>query len=315
MSDAGLGCPDWPTCYGRIVVPDIILDENRQIKNYQKDWQAKAWIEMIHRYVASFLGLAIIALVVISLRIKKTSRQYISEKSKKLIFILFGLVLLQGLLGMLTVTELLHPVIVVLHLVFGMMVVSLIFWLLLDENKNKFTYANTAFSQSMIFPKTADILIQVAFIALVVQIILGGWTSANYAALACGNFFPTCLNHWLPEIANFSKAILPLQPLDVNYEHGILENGERIAIQLLHRTGALVVFITITALAFSLRLHKPVQTQLITMIALLILQISLGILNIILSLPLAIALAHNVVALLLLLSLVSIAHIKTLNKI
>ncbi len=313
LSDAGLGCPDWPTCYGRFVVPNLILDENGQIKKYQKDWQVKAWIEMIHRYAASFLGLILIMLVIIAFHIKKTNRRHIKKQSKKLVLILLGLVLLQGILGMLTVTELLHPVIVVLHLVFAMAMVSLIFWILLNENKP--AYSDITFAQNIIFPKIADLLIWVTLIVLVMQIILGGWTSANYAALACGNFFPTCLNSWLPEITSFSEAILPLQPLGINYEYGALENGERIAIQLLHRTGALIVFITIIALAFSLRLHKTVQIQLITMLALLILQISLGILNIILSLPIIIALAHNIVALLLLLSLISIVHIRITSKI
>ena len=294
LSDAGLGCPDWPTCYGKIVVSNIT--DTPSLASNIVNWQAKAWKEMIHRYTASLLGLLIVVMTIIAFR--ATDSQY-SKRNKRITLVSLILVITQGILGMLTVTELLNPIIVVLHLLGGMSIVSLLFWLLLKQSK---------FYYSTNISKTVHRFIIFALVVVSVQIALGGWTSANYAALSCGSYFPTCLGSWLPEAAQFSQAILPAQPLGINYEYGVLENGTRIAIQLLHRSGALVVFITLIVLTFLLKPYPAIRFKLVTLLTLLGIQILLGILNIVLSLPILVAVMHNLVALLLVLSLLNIFH-------
>ncbi len=295
LTNAGLGCPDWPTCYGGIIVPEQITPPENSTDSYAA-WRIKAWTEMAHRYAASLLGLVILILSMLTLRQPKSLP--INSFERKFILILLVLVVLQGLLGMLTVTELLHPLIVVLHLAGGMITVSCIFYLL----------KRCAARSATIFANNAKLKPWVWIALLVVgsQILLGGWTSANYAALSCGDFFPTCLGSWLPDGLNFTQALLPTLPLGVNYEYGVLETEQRIAIQLLHRFGALLVIITLIALALRLKAYKQLRNKALLILILLSAQISLGILNVVLSLPLTIAVLHNLFALLLLLSLINL---------
>jgi len=205
----------------------------------------------------------------------------------------------QGALGMWTVTELVHPGIVTMHLLGGFSTTTLLFWLLLNERK----------------PLTLDqpilnkhkIMLAIVTVLLVFQIFLGGWTSTNYAALACGDYFPSCLGEMWPDDMDFKNAYY-WGPLGVDYEFGVLENETRTAIQMVHRVGALVVTAAIITFSFALRNYKALRNSLLIVLALLTIQVALGIINVVMSLPMFAATMHNVIGLALLLSLVNLAH-------
>jgi cytochrome c oxidase assembly protein subunit 15 len=142
---------------------------------------------------------------------------------------------------------------------------------------------------------------------LVFQIFLGGWTSTNYAALSCGEYFPTCLDQIWPDDMDFKNAYF-WGPLGIDYEFGVLENQTRSAIQMVHRIGALVVTAAIIALTFSFKNYTILKNNFFLILILLALQVALGVINVVMSLPMFAAVMHNVVALGLLLSLISLAH-------
>ena len=294
LSDAGLGCPDWPGCYGQITVPDVA--EGSVIEGYERPLEAhKGWKEMIHRYAASTLGLVILILWLLALRRKTQRFQSMALPSFTVLF-----VILQGMFGMWTVTLMVHPGIVTTHLIGGFTTSALLYWLYLNQNQQISTYHHIL--------KRHKYLLVVVLLVLIVQIILGGWTSTNYAALSCGDQFPACLNSWWPEM-DFSKALYwgPIGA-EHDYEYGVLENEARAAIQMIHRIGALVTAITVASLVFSLRSYSHLKNYQLVIGGLLVTQISLGILNVVLSLPMTLAVLHNAVALLLLLSIVSLIH-------
>jgi cytochrome c oxidase assembly protein subunit 15 len=141
---------------------------------------------------------------------------------------------------------------------------------------------------------------------LFIQIFLGGWTSTNYAALSCGEEFPTCLGTWWPAI-DFSQAFY-WGPIGVDYEYGTLDNITRAGIQYVHRIGALITTVVVLFMLYRFRQHRRLRAYLMIIGILLIVQIALGIANVLLSLPLTIAVLHNVTALLLLLSMVALLN-------
>ncbi len=196
LSDAGLGCPDWPGCYGHLTVPEAehhVAEANEAYPDRPVEAH-KAWKEMIHRYFASTLGLLIVILAVIAWRNRKSSNQ-----QYRLPIFLVVLVIFQGLLGMWTVTIKLNPTIVMMHLIGGMTTLSLLWWLSLRQSKMFVSHSSYP-TQFKPFTKVATIgLIIVAF-----QIMLGGWTSSNYAALVCADF-PTCQGYLIPP-TNFAEA-------------------------------------------------------------------------------------------------------------
>lgn len=295
LSDAGLGCPDWPGCYGQILVPD--LADGTQIEGYERPLEvAKGWKEMIHRYAASTLGLVILILWLLVLRGKTQRFQSMTLPSFTVLF-----VILQGMFGMWTVTLMVHPGIVTTHLIGGFTTSALLFWLYLNQNNPISTYRRHIL-------KRHKYLLLLSLLVLSIQIILGGWTSTNYAALSCGDQFPTCLNSWWPDM-DFSKALYwgPIGT-EHDYEYGVLENEARAAIQMIHRIGALITTIILASLIFSLRRYNHLKNYRLAIGGLLVAQISLGILNVILSLPMTLAVLHNAVALLLLLSIISLIH-------
>jgi cytochrome c oxidase assembly protein subunit 15 len=289
LADAGLGCPDWPGCYGQLLVPDVVSGD------YERPLDIpKAWKEMVHRYAASMLGLAIIAIFLFA-AFGKTKR----VQSIKLPSFLLLLVGFQGALGMWTVTELVHPGIVTMHLLGGFSTTTLVFWLLLNQRKP------VQFNQQVLKRHKLMLIIVTALLAF--QIFLGGWTSTNYAALSCGEYFPTCLDQIWPNDMDFKNAYY-WGPLGIDYEFGVLENQTRSAIQMVHRIGALVVTVAIIALTFSFKNYTALKNNLFITLALLAVQVALGVINVVMSLPMFAAVMHNVVALFLLLSLVSLAH-------
>ncbi len=292
LGDAGLGCPDWPGCYGQIGVPDA--KDGTLIEGYERPLEAaKGWKEMIHRYAASMLGLVILVIFFLALRGKTKRHQSLALPGFSALF-----VMLQGAFGMWTVTLLVHPGIVTTHLVGGFITTALLSWLLLNQSRPIVTYHHTL--------KRHKYLLILTLVLLSLQIILGGWTSTNYAALSCGEEFPTCLGSWWPNM-DFANA-LTWGKLGIDYEYGTLENSARAAIQMLHRIGALIVTVSIIALIYLLKEYRYLKTNLLLIGFLLFLQITLGILNVLLSLPMLVAVLHNAVALLLLLSLVGLIH-------
>ncbi|MBT3456584.1 MAG: COX15/CtaA family protein [Thiotrichales bacterium] len=289
LADAGLGCPDWPGCYGQLLVPDVISSE------YDRPLDvAKAWKEMVHRYAASTLGLSIVVIFLLAI-----FRRPETLRSIKLPTALLLLVGFQGALGMWTVTEQVHPGIVTMHLFGGFSTTTLLFWLLLNERRS-------IKLEQPILIKHKLMLILVTGL-LVFQIFLGGWTSTNYAALSCGDYFPTCLGEMWPDDMDFKNAYY-WGPLGIDYEFGVLENQTRTAIQMVHRIGALVVTVAILALSFTLKSYPTLKKNIAVVLALLAIQVALGIVNVVMSLPIFAATMHNVVALALLLSLINLAH-------
>lgn len=292
LADAGLGCPDWPGCYGQLGVPNVA--DGTIIQGYERPVEvAKGWAEMIHRYAAGILGLVIFAVLVLVAKGRVQYRQTLALPS----FLAF-FVILQALFGMWTVTLKVHPGIVTTHLLGGFATTSMIFWLLLNQSRPIFGYTHIL--------KRHKIYLLLVLLLIIVQILLGGWTSTNYAALSCGAEFPTCQGLLWPNM-DFSKALY-WGPLGVDYEFGVLENPVRVAIQMMHRIGALVVSVSLVFLFFIFKSYSHLKTNLLFIGALLILQLILGVLNLVLSLPMSIAVLHNGVALLLLLSIIALIH-------
>jgi len=294
LSDAGLGCPDWPGCYGTIIVPEQVDADNENLSVRPLE-HAKAWKEMVHRYVASTLGFLILIMAFIAWL--KTSLPNMRVFTSALLV----LVIFQGMLGMWTVTLLLKPVIVMAHLLGGLTIISLLWWTVLRQQSQQGIFisaANTKLLPVSIF----------ALVILVLQISLGGWTSSNYAALACPDF-PTCQGVWWPTM-DFKEGFILWRGLGIDYEGGVLHGSARTAIHMAHRIGAIVTFITLFYVA--IQAIRSVKSQLrltgIVTLILLITQVSLGIANIKFHLPLSVAVAHNGVAALLLLSLVTLLH-------
>ncbi|WP_190600444.1 COX15/CtaA family protein [Candidatus Vesicomyidisocius sp. SY067_SCS001] len=293
LSDAGLGCPDWPGCYGQLSVPDA--KDGTTIQGFSRPINiVKGWKEMLHRYAASTLGLTILILFFLALKGKLQHQQSLKLPGFSAFF-----VMLQGAFGMWTVTFLVHPGIVTLHLIGGFLTTVLLVWMFLNQKKTPTTY------QYVLKKHKFVLLITLTMLSL--QIILGGWTSANYAALSCGEYFPTCLNKWWPPDLDFTNALY-WGSLGTNYEYGILENTARSAIQMLHRIGALITTIFMLLLIYLFKNYNHLRFNLILSVILLTIQITLGVLNVVLSLPIIIAILHNTIALLLLLSIVTIVH-------
>ena len=302
LSDAGLGCPDWPGCYGQITAPDDAeeLSKARLIYPNSVIDSSKAWKEMLHRYFAIALGFLILIMAFIAWRQRKQKTLPVY-----LPLLLVGLVIFQGLLGMWTVTLLLKPAIVTLHLVTGLLTLSLLFWLVLEQGK-QFKPDNNSNSASSVNLKWA----QLGLLVLAIQIFLGGWTSTNYAALYCTDF-PTCQGQWLPE-TNFAEAFTFIREIGVNYEGGVLSNSAGVTVHFVHRVGALITFLFLSGLAISLLLkseNKLVKRTSAAILVLLIIQVSLGVANVLLLLPIPVAISHNAVAALLLLSVIALNYL------
>jgi heme a synthase len=288
LTDAGLGCPDWPGCYGRLVVSEHIeSDPGAQALLAERPLeQGKAWREMIHRFAASSLGLIVVALVALAIVQRKRPGQPVV-----LPIVLLGLVIFQGLLGMWTVTLKLLPQVVMAHLVGGLSVTAVLFWL-----------ARTG-SRAIPGGERLRALALVAGAALVVQIFLGGWTSANYAAVACPDF-PTCQTQWWPEIADFGTGFDLIHEIGPNYEGGVLDHPARVAIHFVHRLGAVVAALLLGFLAWRLLVTPGGRSAGGALAAALALQLGLGISIVIFGVPLPVAVAHNGGAAILLLAVV-----------
>jgi cytochrome c oxidase assembly protein subunit 15 len=290
LEDAGLGCPDWPGCYGQwIGVPaqDHELAQAKQEFDRAVD-VGRAQKEMFHRYIAGTLGLLILAIAIIAWR----GRTVIGQ-SPLLPTVLVMLVALQAALGMWTVTMLLKPVIVTLHLLGGMATLGLLTWLAVRQLP-----LNALASESRRLRPWAGFALAV----LMIQIALGGWVSANYAALACVDF-PTCGGEWLPPM-DFLHGFHLVRELGVTAAGAPLSHDALVAIQWMHRLGALVVLLAVGGMALVALRSPGFRSHGLVVLALLLMQVGLGIANVLLRLPLALAVAHNAGAALLLVALV-----------
>lgn len=298
LSDAGLGCPDWPGCYGILVgVPDTAPAIEAANENYERAVEiGKAWKEMIHRYLAGVLGLLVFFIAAWLIRGDKEGNRQVG----------YGVVLalalsFQAVLGMWTVTWQLKPLVVMCHLLGGFTLFNLLGWQWLRSLSNQHQFLHR------IPPGLGNFSIIVLF-ALVLQIALGGWVSSNYAALACTEF-PRCHGSLWPQDMDLKNGFIMWRGLGVDYEFGVLDHPARLAIHMVHRAGALVVSGLI--LFYAWRLFRaavdvaPLRRVSLLIVGFLTLQITLGILNVVGHLPLPIAVAHNGVALLLLFSILS----------
>jgi cytochrome c oxidase assembly protein subunit 15 len=298
---AGLGCPDWPTCYGHYWVPNTpeeIHAANQAFAETPVETD-KTWPEQIHRIFASSLGLLMIGLVVICFRHRHGEGQPL-----KLPLFMLGFVILQGLFGMWTVTLLLWPQVVTAHLLGGFTTLSLL-WLLIQRLGNlRWQFAQPA----LVAVTRLRGLAMAGLLVVVMQIALGGWTTSNYAALACADL-PTCHNEWLPPM-DFASGFNIFQHIGPNYLGGQLDNEARTAIHFSHRLGAVLVTVVLLLLmAKMLCAAEPKVRRMAKVLGMvLLLQLSLGISNVYFALPLMVAVAHNAVGAMLLLVLVTINH-------
>lgn len=285
LSDAGLGCPDWPGCYGHAVLPlyDEALAKAQMRYPQQKIEVGKAWKEMIHRYVAGGLGVLIVSIILILLVKRKALRQ-----GSGLPLLLGTILVLQATLGMWTVTLLLKPAIVTAHLLGGMLMLALLVLLGVRQTR----------ALPWVGPHCKEWAL-LAWILVWVQIALGGWVSSNYAALACHDF-PGCrVGEWWPAM-DFEHAFHLFRDLGRRADGDYLTLANLTAIHWVHRLGALLAGVVILKVVTHLLCYRVSFFWGMGLLGLLVLQITLGIGNIVFVLPLVTALAHNGTAALLL---------------
>ncbi len=283
LSDAGLGCPDWPGCYGQIspvhASDAISLAVAEQGGDHGPVSMHKAWKEMVHRYIAGFLGLVLLAIAVTAWRQRRQLRQ-----SPMLPTALLAVVVLQASLGMWTVTLLLKPVIVSLHLMGGMTILAMLTWLSMRQLR-------------LPPPEPRDRIAQlrgaalIGLILVIAQIALGGWVSSNYAALACPDL-PMCRGAWVPPM-DFDDAFHVLRELGMTPQGELLSNEALTAIHWIHRVGAVVVTVYTLYLVQRLMKFSSMHGLALLLLGVLALQVTLGVLNVVYSLPLPLAAAHN----------------------
>ena len=349
LSDAGLSCPDWPTCYGRAAWPqapaEVADHAASQIRPFENN---KAWREQVHRHIAAILGVLVLSLALLAARRRRFGPAQILGASLLVAaaipaymyghigaaFALAGagqavlllaalrwsnvdmaraaaltlaVIIFQALLGKWTVTLLLKPVIVMAHLMGGLLTFSLLTWM---------AWSATNVPIRLATAPTVRRWLYAALGVLGLQIALGGWVSANYAALSCGGGgwagdahhyldFPRCVGQWWPQ-ADFREGFVLWRGIGVDYEGGILDGQSRIAIQMAHRMGAVAAFAVLIALAVRLLRTPGLRGWGSTLAALTVTQVALGILNVNLALPLWLAVLHNAGAALLLFVLVSL---------
>ena len=349
LSNAGLSCPDWPTCYGKAAWPthaDQIVDHvATQIRPVDP---SKAWREQFHRMIAGTLGVLVLALALLATRKRPHGWVHVITASVAVavaiplymrgmhvaasalagageLLLLIGVIrwsntdlarvgtltlaviIFQALLGMWTVTWLLKPIVVMAHLLGGLLTFSLLTWMAWRATDIPIRIADAA--------KLRRLLI-VGLVLLGVQIALGGWTSANYAALACGAGgwttavphamdFPKCVGQWWPP-TDFREGFVLWRGVGVDYEGGVLDGASRIAIQMAHRMMAVVVAVYLLVLSVRMFRLPGMRGWASALGVLVLLQVSLGVLNVKLALPLSVAVLHNAGALALLFVLVTL---------
>ncbi len=291
LSHAGLGCPDWPGCYGQLTWPTAPTEIDQANVDYPERPVSteKAWKEMAHRYLAGTLGLLILGLAVVA-----WFKRNEPNIPLKLSLVLCVIVLFQAALGALTVTLKLKPLIVMGHLVFGITTFALLVWAALISRP----------AVRVTSRKTRRVAL-VALGALALQVMLGGWVSTNYAAVSCPDF-PQCQESWWPEM-DFGEAFTLWRGIGVDYEGGVLDLPARTAIHVTHRIGAIVASLFLVWAAWVALRSDATRAFGGGLLILLGLQIVFGITNVLGGLPIAVAVGHNGVAALLVGTLVLLA--------
>lgn len=301
LTDAGLGCPDWPTCYGHVSPAGAAVNAAASEARFP-GWQfdsGKAWREMIHRYAATTLGLVIVLITALA----------IVYRQQRIVPVGFAIALLctvvfQGALGALTVWWLVKPLIVMLHLIGGLSTLSLLTWLWLTMRRRTGVVQPPPGATRIAALDGARRLAVIGVIALGLQIALGGWTSSNYAAVSCPDF-PRCQAQWWPAGMDYQDAFVLWRGLDVNYTGGVLDQPARIAIHFTHRLGAIVASLALLLAALAALNRGPtplVRNGGLLVIGALALQLTIGIVMVLRGFPLAVATAHNAGAALLLIA-------------
>ncbi|MCE2944783.1 MAG: COX15/CtaA family protein [Lysobacteraceae bacterium] len=338
LNNAGLSCPDWPTCYGKVTWPDDPHEIAHANATFERAVEVgKAIFEQVHRHLAATLGLMVLLLAVLAVRRKPQGLPTVAVGALLVLASIFAyikvdpvfalalagagqlvwlsglvrwndavarlatgllmLVTFQALLGMWTVVWLVKPVIVMSHLMGGLTTFSLLVVLAWWTTPNAARVHADA-------PRLR-LLVGIGLVLLAVQIALGGWVAANYAALACGLDFPTCKGSWWPTM-DFREGFVLWRGIGVDYEGGVLDAAARAAIQMAHRIGAIVVSLYVGFLAIRLAMTPGFRTVGITLGVLLVAQVALGIGNVVLGLPLWVATAHLMVAVLMLFTVVTL---------
>ena len=309
LTAAGLGCPDWPGCYGHLSPLGVQHDlpSGAALSGTAPDL-GKAWREMIHRYAASTLGILIVLLAALALAARKES-----NVSGRFALALLAIVILQGVLGMLTVTWGLRPIIVTLHLLFGLTTLSLLWWLWLSLRNGS---AQRTLWRSRLEHNPAggrraalEVLATLALALVGLQIALGGWTSSNYAAIACPDF-PQCQASWWPSM-DFRDGFVLWRPEVTGYASGVLGVAARTAVHFTHRLGALVTTCVLVATALAVLTAHPRLTGIprkaaVAVLLALGLQLTIGIFMVLRGFPLWLATAHNAGAALTLLAVLAL---------
>lgn len=301
LLDAGLGCPDWPGCYGRLLVPDA--EQAAQFSSQPLE-PVKAWMEMVHRYAAASLGVLSIVLLLFSLRMRALN-QSLWKYSLALLLLVIG----QGLFGMWTVTLKLWPVVVTAHLLGGLTCLIGFFsfyWRLREiepADAEQEAISGDTFLSDNTSHGPVNPLFWLTLVVLVGQITLGGWTSSNYAGIACTGF-PQCNHEWWPD-ADFQQGFHLSPDIGPDYLHGQLEAAARTAIHLSHRVGAMLLGISLMLLYWQQR-HADtcVKRSVIRVGVLYGIQLAVAYWLVSLSLPFLLALLHTLMAALILMALV-----------
>ena len=294
LSHAGLGCPDWPGCYGHLTAGQAA--ENQPAANAAFPERpveyAKALKEMLHRYLATTLGVVILVIGALAWRNRQDPLQPVG-----LPLAAIGLVIFQGLLGMWTVTLLLKPAIVSAHLAGGLTTMALLWWMALQTTRRSRLHSEDSLRRWAV----------IGMVVLVVQILLGGWVSSNYSAVACPDF-PTCQRSYWPDM-DFKDAFVLWRGLGIDYEGGVLDHPARVAIHYTHRIGAIVAALVLGFVAWkAVRTGQSpgVRTAGIALALALVTQWLVGPIMVIKTFPLPLATAHNAVAALLVLAMVAL---------
>ncbi|CAM2925114.1 COX15/CtaA family protein [Vibrio mytili] len=280
LSDAGLGCPDWPGCYGHLSVPHHEEDVLRANMNFpdRAVEHEKAWLEMIHRYFAGTLGIMIVVITVMSVREERVN--------PSIPIMLCLLVVGQAMLGMWTVTLKLMPVIVMLHLLGGFTLLALqaVFYCQLHTQRHHYVSPSTS---------SVRLFSLLTFAVVFIQIVLGGWTSSNYAALMCSSL-PICEGDWVSHLS-WREAFSFWQTGFDNYEFGVLEYPARMTIHVSHRIGAIITGLVVLTYSIMLLKQDAYYSQKVGMWIgiVLVCQLLLGISNVVFQLPIYVAVAHN----------------------
>lgn len=285
LSNSGLGCPDWPGCFGHVA-------PTGSAEHYATDADVqKAWTEMIHRYAASTLGLIIVVIAALSIRARREPGVSVMYAVALLLLVVF-----QGVLGALTVTWLLKPLIVTGHLIGGLTTFALLLWLWLSMRARIAPVDGRSVLAGNIVSEggfRARLFAGLALGALAIQVWLGGWTSSNYAAVACPDV-PKCQAQWIPE-ADFHDAFVLWRGLGINYAGGVLDHPARVAIHFTHRVGAVVASLLLLLAAISAfrGLGSGPRWAGVLVLLALALQISIGVFMVLRAFPLPLAAAHN----------------------